>query len=479
VTVELRAVATEWDSEPTYLISLRDVTDRKHAEERAAQLQRERVARIEAEAANQAKSEFLALMSHELRTPLNAIIGYSDLLDLGIGGPLSPEQRRSVGRITAGARHLLGLVNEILDLAKVEAGGLALEGGVARPADTALEAVALVQPSAEAKGVSLVVASQGDEVTAFEGDDDRVRQILVNLVNNAVKFTPPGGQVVIEWATKAEADPGAHVTGRGPWCYIRVTDTGVGIPREKIGAVFEPFVQVDEGRTRTKEGSGLGLTISRRLARLMRGDLCVSSEVGVGSCFTLWLPDASASEARAARWRVESPETATRLLGLSDVAKILVREVGPLLEGFAARVRDECRDATGQLRYGQLVDHLGTFVADIASLLSALEESRGAPSSEVSDAAKIQAVVAECHGSQRAQLGWSADTLHQEWAVLREEIEAIIQRQRRTVPEGAVDEARQVIARVIDEAAAISGRALNRTAAAAEPVPLVRGPAVR
>jgi hypothetical protein len=97
----------------------------------------------------------------------------------------------------------------------------------------------------------------------------------------------------------------------------------------------------------------------------------------------------------------------------------------------------------------------------------------------VSDAAKIQAVVAECHGSQRAQLGWSADTLHQEWAVLREEIEAIIQRQRRTLPEGAVDEARQVIARVIDEAAAISGRALNRTAAAAEPVPLVRGPAVR
>ena len=150
--------------------------------------------------------------------------------------------------------------------------------------------------------------------------------------------------------------------------------------------------------------------------------------------------------------------------------------MGPLLESFASRVREECRDVASQLRYGQLVDHLGTFVADVASLLAAIEESRGTPSAEVSDAAKIQAVVAECHGNQRAELGWSADMLHQEWAMLQEEIEAIIQRHRRGIPESAATEARQVITRLIEEAASISGRALARATAAAEAVPLVREP---
>jgi len=476
VNVELRAVKTEWDGQPTHLISLRDVTDRKRAEERSAQLQQERFARIEAEASNQAKSEFLALMSHELRTPLNAIIGYSDLLDLGVGGSLTGDQRHSVSRIMTGARHLLGLVNEVLDLARVEAGRLSLEAGVARPLDTVQSALVLVQPVAEAKGVALVVKPPDDERLAYEGDEDRVRQILVNLVNNAIKFTGAGGTVSIEWGVAAEADSDARVSGRGPWCFIRIRDTGIGIPREKLRTVFDPFVRVDDGHTRKTEGSGLGLTISRRLARLMRGDLCAASEVGTGSTFTLWLPDATAGENRAARWRVEAPDIAARLLGLSDVGRLLIREMSPLLDSFVRRVREECRDQASDVRYAQMVDHLGTFIADVATLLAAVEDSRGEPSLEVSDATRIQNVVAECHGRQRAELGWSADLLHKEWGVLREEIENVLQRHGRGLPEGAVTEANTVIARVIEEAGSISGRALNRAAAAAGPTPLVRDP---
>jgi signal transduction histidine kinase len=175
VTAELRAVDIEWQGEDAHLISLRDITDRKRAEERAAQLGRERIARVEAEAANQAKSEFLALMSHELRTPLNAVIGYSELLDLGVAGSLSAEQRHSISRIAASGRHLLGLVNEVLDLAKVEAGQLWLHDGVGHPHRAVDAAIALVQPAAEARGIELLAKPPDDDAVAYAGDEDRVR----------------------------------------------------------------------------------------------------------------------------------------------------------------------------------------------------------------------------------------------------------------------------------------------------------------
>lgn len=475
VTAELRTVDIEWQGESSHLISLRDITDRKHAEARSAQLDRERIARVEAEAANQAKSEFLALMSHELRTPLNAVIGYSELLDLGVAGSLSVEQRHSIARIAASGRHLLGLVNEVLDLAKVEAGQLWLHEGVGHPHRTVDSAIALVQPGAEARGITLVASAPSDDAIAYAGDEDRVCQILVNLLNNAVKFTPAGGHVTVEWGLTSRADTEARVFGHGPWCVIRVSDTGIGIPADKVRTIFDPFVQVEGGRARTREGSGLGLTISRRLARLMKGDLTVRSAVGTGSIFTVWLPDATAAAKETAKWQAESPDTAARLLGLSEVGKVLIRELDSLLGAFVSRLHEEAITGSAHaLRYCQLTDHLSAYVADVATMFAAIEESQGQPSAVVADGTRIHMLIAECHGVQRSRLGWTSDALHREWTILHEEIESVIQMHVRGVAESAVAEARVVLERMIEQARDASCRALIRSLGAEQAQPLIR-----
>ena len=475
VTAELRAVDIEWEGEAANLISLRDITDRKRAEDRSAQLDRERIARVEAEAANRAKSEFLALMSHELRTPLNAVIGYSELLDLGIAGSLSAEQRHSIARIAASGRHLLGLVNEVLDLAKVESGQLWLHEGVGHPHRAVDAAIALIQPAAEARGIELAAKPPDDNAVAYAGDEDRVRQILVNLLNNAVKFTPAGGRVTVEWGLTTRADGDARVFGHGPWCAIRVSDTGIGIPADKVRTIFDPFVQVEGGRARTREGSGLGLTISRRLARLMKGDLTVRSTVGVGSVFTVWLLDATAVARETAKWQAESPDTAARLLGLAEIGKVLIRELDPLLAGFASRLRDEAiADSAQSLRFCQLTDHLAAYVADVATMFAAIEESQGQPSAVVTDGTRIHMLLAECHGVQRSRLGWTSEGLHREWTILHEELESFVQMHVRGVAESAVAEARVVLERLIDQARDASCRALVRALGAEQAQPLIR-----
>ena len=477
VTAELRAVDIEWQGESAHLISLRDVTDRKRAEERAVQLDRERIARIEAEAANQAKSEFLALMSHELRTPLNAVIGYSELLDLGVAGSLSVEQRHSISRIAASGRHLLGLVNEVLDLAKVEAGRLWLHEGVGHPHRVVDAAIALVQPAAEARGIEIVAKPPEHDAVAYAGDEDRVRQILVNLLNNAVKFTPAGGRVTVEWGLAPQPDADARVFGHGSWCAIRVADTGIGIPANKVRTIFDPFVQVEGGRARSREGSGLGLTISRRLARLMKGDISVRSTVGVGSVFTLWLPDATVAAKETAKWQAESPDTAARLLGVGEVGKVLIRELDSLLGAFVARLRDEGITGSVQsLRYCQLADHLAAYVADVATMFGAIEESQGQPTAVVADGAKIHSLLAESHGTQRSRLGWTSEALHREWTILHEEMERVIQMHVRGVAESAVTEARIVLERMIEQARDTSCRALVRATGADQAPPLIREP---
>ncbi|MFN2603303.1 MAG: sensor histidine kinase [Gemmatimonadaceae bacterium] len=476
VTAELRTVDTEWDGEKARLISLRDITDRKRAEERSAQLDRERLARLEAEAANRAKSEFLALMSHELRTPLNAVIGYSELLDLGVGGKLSPDQQQHVKRIAASARHLLALVNEVLDLAKVEAGQLTLEQGVGKSSRTVEAALTLVQPLAETAEVSLSEKPGSAGEIVYQGDENRVRQILVNLLSNAVKFTPAGGHVTLEWGSTNRPDPDARLYGSDGWNYFRVRDTGIGIPIEKLSAIFEPFVQVEAGHSRTKEGSGLGLAISRRLARLMKGDLTVKSELGKGSVFTFWLPDASTSTKATDRWRSQEPDLAARLEGLGDIGKILLRELGGLIDSFVARLREEpIVEGVQALRSCQLADHVGAFVADIACTLAAMEEGQGQPSSVIEDASKIQDVIAARHGAQRAELKWTPNLVQREWMVLCDEMKRVVRLHARGFPQSAIDEAFSVMDSVIERAIDTSFRALNEASADVGSSDLIRG----
>jgi signal transduction histidine kinase/PAS domain-containing protein len=245
--------------------------------ERARLHEAERAARQEAEAANRAKSEFLAIMSHELRTPLNAIDGYAELMELGIRGPITEQQRQDLARIRKSQRHLLGLVNGVLNYSRTEAGTLHYEVEDVQLDEVLATCEALVAPQVRSKGLTL--ANEGCEPGVHaRADREKLRQVILNLLTNATKFTEPGGRI----------DLACALAGRE--VRITVSDTGRGIPADQLTRVFEPFVQLDSSLTRTQEGVGLGLAISRDLARGMGGDLTVLSTTGVGSRFTLTLP---------------------------------------------------------------------------------------------------------------------------------------------------------------------------------------------
>ena len=236
-------------------------------------------ARAEAEAANRAKGEFLAVMSHELRTPLNAIGGYAELMEMGIRGPVSPAQLDDLRRIQTSQRHLLGLINEVLNYAKLETGSVQFDLDEVRVREALMTADSLVAPQARAKGLALNVA-EIPAALAVRADSEKLRQILVNLLSNAVKFTDRGGRIEMSCVAGDE------------FVDLGVGDTGIGIPADKLEAIFDPFVQVRSDLTRPHEGTGLGLAISRDLARRMGGDLFVESVVGRGSTFTLRIPRA-------------------------------------------------------------------------------------------------------------------------------------------------------------------------------------------
>ena len=251
--------------------------------ERARLYEAEARARAEAEAANRAKFEFLTTMSHELRTPLNAIAGYVELLELGIRGPVTEAQRQDLERIRRSQKHLLGLINDVLNFARIETGHVHFAFADVELGEALAEAEALISPQLAARGLSYEYRRNGAPVVA-RADPEKLRQIVLNLLSNAVKFTAAGGRVTLECEALDERTVA-----------VRVHDTGMGIPADKLSTIFEPFVQVNAGYTRTSEGTGLGLSISRDLARAMGGELTAESDEGRGSVFTLTLPRAGVS----------------------------------------------------------------------------------------------------------------------------------------------------------------------------------------
>ena len=252
----------------------RDLTERKRSTERAL-ADAQRVAA--AEAANRTKSEFLASMSHELRTPLNAIGGYADLIALGVRGAVNADQLKDLERIRRSQQHLLGIINDILNFSRIESGQLSYDITAVAIAPLVTDTMAMIEPLAVAKNVATSVGACPANGEAL-ADRAKLEQILINLLSNAIKFTEPGGRVSIQCFLAPRK------------VVVEVIDTGVGIPADKLEAVFDPFVQVGRTLTAKQEGTGLGLAISRDLARGMEGDITARSEVGKGSTFTLTLP---------------------------------------------------------------------------------------------------------------------------------------------------------------------------------------------
>jgi signal transduction histidine kinase len=236
------------------------------------------------EDANRAKADFLATMSHELRTPLNAIGGYVDLIELGVRGPVTEDQRRDLERVRYNQRHLLTLIGNILDFTRLDAHRLPFELDDVHVDRLVHDVLTAMAPLLDEKALRAECVGCDAAVVAH-ADRARVEQILRNLVSNAMRFTPAGGRITV---TVAE---------QGGQICVAVADTGIGIPLEKLAAIFEPFVQVDSGLTRTVGGTGLGLTISRALARGMGGDLVAESDGMSWARFTLTLPASAAAAA--------------------------------------------------------------------------------------------------------------------------------------------------------------------------------------
>ncbi|MDQ3950650.1 MAG: PAS domain-containing sensor histidine kinase [Gemmatimonadota bacterium] len=243
---------------------------------RTEELERQRLV---AEEANRAKSNFLAVMSHELRTPLNAIGGYTQLIEMGVHGAVSEGQRNALDRIARSQHHLMRLINDLLNLARIESGRVEYAIADVRVAEVLAGVTPLIEPQIIGKGLVYEAAVVPD--LAVRADREKLQQILLNLLTNAVKFTPAGGRVTVD---------AAHRTELPDVVFVRITDTGVGIPAEMLESVFEAFVQVEASRRGRAEGTGLGLAISRDLARGMGGDLRARSDGGQGSTFTLTLP---------------------------------------------------------------------------------------------------------------------------------------------------------------------------------------------
>jgi PAS domain S-box-containing protein len=273
----------------------RDVTERKRFEQALQQKN------VELEDASRMKSAFLANMSHELRTPLNAIMGFSEVLRDGLMGELSDRQRGLIRKIFGSGQHLLALINDILDLSKVEAGKMVLELEPVRLSMLLGNSLSIIREKAEARRIHLSIES-AEDLGSIQADGRKVKQIVYNLLSNAVKFSHEGGQVTLRAGRVRRADVGRLSGSRASRSFplagsdfeafleISITDTGIGISQEGLEHLFTPFSQIDSGLSRRFEGTGLGLAMVKLLAELHGGAVAVASAVGEGSCFTVWLP---------------------------------------------------------------------------------------------------------------------------------------------------------------------------------------------
>lgn len=397
----------------------RDITDRVHHQrelqeysDRLSQLVTELEARTEeAESASNAKSEFLANMSHEIRTPINAIIGYGELLQMGISGPLNTDQNQYIERIRMSARHLLGLISDILDLSKIESREFSLDvrqGSITTDIEAAL---LMVRPQAAAKSIELRANCTAD-VDAYVGDVARVRQILLNLLSNAVKFTPDNGRVNVSCGVVATSDA-APTLRVGPWLFVEVADNGIGIPPDQLTSIFRPFVQASSGKTRTHGGTGLGLSISQQLARMMRGEITVNSTPGQGATFTLWLPTRSTHTAEPATNSdaATAPDHAARQIGLA-----LIQDSRKVVTEYVRHMRGITE--ASRLSSIEVADHLSSLISDFGQALLIVGEA-GRDIDLLRDSSDIERLIAERHGQQRARHGFTEEALRREFEVLR------------------------------------------------------------
>ena len=319
--VSVTALRDAQDAIIGYLLIGTDNTARKQIEDERMRLdQALQQKNAELEDASRMKSEFLANMSHELRTPLNAIIGFSEVLGDGLLGDLTDKQRKFIDDIFKSGKHLLSLINDILDLSKVEAGKMLLDLDAVDISSLLRNSLSIIKGQAAARHVRLDMHAP-DRLGFMSADARKVKQIIYNLLSNAVKFTADGGQVTLRADTVPRAAVGVD-SGRGPrltfpladspfaeFLEVSVTDNGMGISAEGIKQLFKPFSQVDSGLARKFEGSGLGLALVKLLVDLHGGTVAVESTPGRGSCFTVWIPMRAPEAAENSQPRMPTPRS--------------------------------------------------------------------------------------------------------------------------------------------------------------------------